>query len=127
MSLEDKIDDLIAALEANTAAHKGNTGSTAAPAAKAAPVAAKPAPTKPTAAAPTKPAAKPAPKKAVEPEPEADEVDYDAVRASILNLGKVKGRAAVADALAEFGVDKGADLDPSQYAEALEAFTAAAL
>ena len=87
---------------------------------------------KPVAKAPApvaKPAAKPVAKAAPAPEPEAEDgaVTYDQVKAAILALGNAegKGRPAVAAVLEQFGVAKGPDLQADQYAEALEALTAA--
>lgn len=93
------------------------------PAPKAAPAPAPKTAPKPVAKAAPKPAPKPAP---AEAEDDGAEVSYEDVKALILELGNTagKGRPAVAAVLAEFGVEKGPELQPDQYAEALEALKA---
>ena len=74
----------------------------------------------------TKP--KKAPKKAVkapEPEPEASPaLTIEDVRASLAAVVKNGGSAKVRDALADMGVSKLSDLDPSRFSELLEAVNA---
>lgn len=52
--------------------------------------------------------------------PSEPEVTYDAVKALILTVSQAKGRAAAAQVLTDLGVEKGPDLKPEQYAEAVE-------
>ena len=72
----------------------------------------------------TKP--KKAPKKAVKaPEPEAaPALTIEDVRASLAAVVKNGGSAKVRDALADMGVSKLSDLDPSRFSELLEAVNA---
>lgn len=72
----------------------------------------------------TKP--KKAPKKAVKaPEPEAaPALTLEDVRASLAAVVKSGGSAKVRDALADMGVSKLSDLDPSRFGELLEAVNA---
>ena len=83
-----------------------------------------------TAVQETKPkkAAKKAAKKAVkapEPEPEAaPALTLEDVRASLAAVVKAGGSAKVRDALADLGVSKLSDLDPSRFGELLEAVNA---
>ena len=78
----------------------------------------------------TKP--KKAPKKAVkapepEPQPEAEAtpaLTIEDVRASLAAVVKSGGSAKVRDALADMGVSKLSDLDPSRFGELLEAVNA---
>lgn len=83
-----------------------------------------------TAVQETKP--KKAPKKAVkapepepQPEPEAaPALTLEDVRASLAAVVKNGGSAKVRDALADMGVSKLSDLDPSRFSELLEAVNA---
>ena len=78
----------------------------------------------------TKP--KKAPKKAVkapkpEPQPEVESaptLTLEDVRASLAAVVKAGGSAKVRDALADLGVSKLSDLDPSRFGELLEAVNA---
>ena len=112
MSLEEAINNLTAAVKANTAAlGAGGKGATSAAAPKATPpVAGKPAVAKPAA----KPAAKAVPT-------DDEGIPYEGVKAKILELGAIPGtgRAAVAAILKQFGVAKGPDLTPDQHEEAI--------
>lgn len=77
-----------------------------------------------TAVQETKP--KKAPKKAAKaPEPEAvPALTLEDVRASLAAVVKNGGSAKVRDALADMGVSKLSDLDPSRFGELLEAVNA---
>ena len=77
-----------------------------------------------TAVQETKP--KKAPKKAAKaPEPEAaPALTIEDVRASLAAVVKNGGSAKVRDALADMGVSKLSDLDPSRFGELLEAVNA---
>ena len=79
-----------------------------------------------TAVQETKP--KKAPKKAAKaPEPEveaAPTLTLEDVRASLAAVVKNGGSAKVRDALADMGVSKLSDLDPSRFSELLEAVNA---
>lgn len=82
---------------------------------------AKAAPTPPTASA----APADAPEKKGEPSaPAADTVTYDQVKAAILDVSKAKGRDGALKLLAQFGAEKGPDLQKTP--EKFEAFVAAA-
>ena len=50
------------------------------------------------------------------PAPAAASVTYDEVKAAILKLSQAKGREQVVAALTEFGVAKGPELKPEQFA-----------
>lgn len=50
-------------------------------------------------------------------EPAPQPVTYDQVKPLILKLSAAKGREAAASALGKFGVAKGPDLQPGQYAD----------
>lgn len=78
-----------------------------------------------TAVQETKP--KKAAKKAPEPEPQpeaAPALTIEDVRASLAAVVKNGGSAKVRDALADMGVSKLSDLDPSRFSELLEAVNA---
>lgn len=63
--------------------------------------------------------------KAPEPEPEAaPALTIEDVRASLAAVVKNGGSAQVRDALADMGVSKLSDLDPSRFSELLEAVNA---
>lgn len=63
--------------------------------------------------------------KAPEPEPEAaPALTLEDVRASLAAVVKAGGSAKVRDALADLGVSKLSDLDPSRFGELLEAVNA---
>lgn len=91
--------------------------------------AASPAPSKPTAtavadAAPEKTASASSPAAesaaAAPPASTAAPATYDQVKPLILKINTAKGREAALAALAKFGVDKGPDLKPEQFAEFIE-------
>lgn len=50
---------------------------------------------------------------------------FDEVRTAMLGLGKVKGRAAVAEMLAEFGVTRLPEIKPDQYGAMAQAIAKA--
>jgi hypothetical protein len=59
-------------------------------------------------------------------EPESNVVSYDVVKALIIEQSKVGKRDVVVKVLGEFGVEKGPDLKPEQYASFVEKLKAAA-
>ena len=74
-------------------------------------------------AAPTPAAEEPAPQEVAPAAPATEShsevIDYAAVKAAVLGLVKAQGNEAAAKVLSEFGVTKGPDLQPSQYAAVL--------
>lgn len=132
MSIEKLLSDLIAALDLNTAAHAQKSQ----PVKNAAPEPAAPQPSATTAvskASPAKPAtpakAPPAKSATVEAQkPTSATYETSGVREAVIKLasmtGEGKGRQAVLDICAEFGVATARELQPSQWAEFLAAINA---
>lgn len=108
-----------ARVEANKAQPAGKPKAEKTAAAKTEPA----APTSPTAEAAQTSAAD-APAKKDEPSaPAAETVTYDHVKAAILDMSKVKGREAALKLLAQFGAEKGPDLQktPEKFGEFIAA------
>lgn len=111
-------------VEETATAKKPNTSAaTPAPAARTQPTAEAAAET----AAPAKTADEPRPTAAsAEAAPQASTaVEYDTVKAAILNLSTSKGKAAAVEVLGKFGLVKLPDAKPEQYADILAAANAA--
>lgn len=108
-----------AKVEANKAQSAGKPKAEKTAAAKTEPA----APTSPTAGAAATPAAD-APAKKDEPSaPAGDAVTYDQVKTVILEVSKVKGREAALKLLAQFGAEKGPDLQktPEKFGDFIAA------
>lgn len=130
MSLESQIQDLIAALDRNTSAILISKNTLPAPSAET------PAATPPkTASAGSTKKAEPKPVPASEPAaappaetqaPAQVAVEYAQVRKAIVDFQLKNGNEATLAKLAKFGVKSGKELPTEKWAEAIEAFKAAA-
>lgn len=121
MSIEKKIDELIAALNANTEAVKAAGNAPAA--ATSAPKADKPKADKPKT---EKPKAEPTPEpETAEGDDAAGDLTYEDVKTATIATSKAKGREFVAGVLSQFGKHESAKtLAPEQWADYLEALKA---
>ena len=121
---------LIAELNQNIVALNANLASLRADA-PAAPAAEKPARTRTSQPAANSAASTPvAPSKvppAASSAPVVGDTDYAPVQKKIIEVVSKKGRDVAAKVLGEFGVAKGPDLQPAQYAEAIAKLNAALL
>lgn len=111
--IESKIDELIAALNANADATRANTVALLSTAGRSA------APEAPKAEKPTKAPKADAPKEAPKEEPpKPAALDYEKdVRPKLYEVSRKKGADEARAVLAKFGAKLGTDLKPEQYAD----------